>query len=138
MESISDVRMRNKKPGKITSDYLKKLAESQKYKAVDSFCGPGGISLGPILTTYGDPDSILPNLAHSYLMILDTAGNIIHEVKLPDRGTNGNGKGAPAAPTAMDLNGDGSMEIILQTFGAGCFVYTAPGFSENLLIWPTA
>ena len=91
-----------------------------------------------ILTTYGDPDSIAPNLAHGYLMILDTAGNIIHDIELPEQGTNGNGKGAPAAPTVMDLNGDGSLEIIVQTFGVGCFVYTVPGSSDNLLLWPTA
>jgi hypothetical protein len=37
----------------------------------------------------------------------------------------------------MDLNGDGSLEIVVQTFGEGCFVYTVPGSAENLLLWPT-
>jgi hypothetical protein len=38
---------------------------------------------------------------------------------------------------AVDLNGDGTLEIVVQTFGAGCFVYTVPGSAENLLPWPT-
>ncbi len=90
-----------------------------------------------ILTTYGDPENIAPGQPHGYLMILDTQGNILHDLMLPEQGTNGNGKGAPAAPTVMDLNGDGNLEIVVQTFGAGCFVYTVPGSAENMLLWPT-
>ncbi|MCK7511965.1 MAG: hypothetical protein MZV70_53240 [Desulfobacterales bacterium] len=37
----------------------------------------------------------------------------------------------------MDLNGDGTLEIVIQTFGAGCFIYIVPGSAENLLLWPT-
>ncbi len=90
-----------------------------------------------ILTTFGDPDNIAPDQAHGYLMILDCSGQVLHDLELPEQGANGNGKGAPAAPTIMDLNEDGTLEIIVQTFGAGCFVYTVPGSSENLLLWPT-
>ena len=90
-----------------------------------------------ILTTYGDPDNLAPGLAHGYLLILDRNGQVLHDIQLPEQGTNGNGKGAPAAPTVMDLNGDGNLEIIVQTFGAGAFVYTVPGSAENLLLWPT-
>lgn len=90
-----------------------------------------------VLTTYGDPDNLAPGVPHGYLMILDKAGNVLHDVQLPEQGTNGNGKGAPAAPTLMDLNGDGNLEIVVQTFGAGCFVYTVPDSAENLLLWPT-
>ena len=90
-----------------------------------------------IFTTFGDPETIAPGQAQGYLMILDTAGNILYDIELPEQGTNGNGKGAPAAPTVMDLNGDGNLEIAIQTFGAGCFVYTVPGSAENLLLWPT-
>ena len=90
-----------------------------------------------ILTTYGDPEGIAPGEAHGYLMILDRDGNVLYDIELPVQGTNGNGKGAPAAPTVMDLTGDGALEIIVQTFGAGCFIYTVPGSAENLLLWPT-
>jgi hypothetical protein len=70
-------------------------------------------------------------------MILDRSGQVLHDIQLPEQGTNGNGKGAPAAPTLMDLNGDGTLEIVVQTFGAGCFIYSVPGSAENLLLWPT-
>ena len=90
-----------------------------------------------ILTTYGDPDTLAPGLPHGYLMILDTSGTVLWDIQLPEQGTNGNGKGAPAAPTVMDLNGDGTLEIVVQTFGVGCFVYTVPGSAENQLLWPT-
>jgi hypothetical protein len=90
-----------------------------------------------LFTTYGDPDNLAPGQPHGYLMILDREGRILHDKALPVQGTNGNGKGAPAAPTVMDLNGDGNLEIVVQTFGAGCFVYTVPGSSENMLLWPT-
>lgn len=91
-----------------------------------------------IFTTYGDPDNIVPNKAHGYLVILDRNGNMVHDIELPVQGTNENGKGAPAAPTVMDLNGDGNLEIIVQTFGAGLFAYTVPGSAENMLLWPTS
>lgn len=90
-----------------------------------------------ILTTYGPPDSVSP-AAHGYLMVLNYDGQVLHDVQLPEQGTNGNGKGAPAAPTVMDVNGDGSLEILVQTFGAGLFMYTVPGSRENLQLWPTA
>ena len=90
-----------------------------------------------ILTTFGDPDNLAPDQPHGYLMILDNNGTILHDVELPEQGTNGNGKGAPAAPTVMDLNGDGNLEVVVQTFGVGCFIYTIPGSAENLLVWPT-
>ena len=90
-----------------------------------------------VLTTYGDPENIAPGHAHGFLMILDRNGAVLHDIQLPVQGTNGNGKGAPAAPTIMDLDGNGSLEIVAQTFGAGCFVYTVHGSAENLLLWPT-
>ncbi|BHH83092.1 FG-GAP repeat domain-containing protein [Desulforhopalus sp. 52FAK] len=91
-----------------------------------------------IFTTYGDPETIKPGLAHGYLVILDINGNKIHDIQLYEQGTNGNGKGAPAAPTIMDVDENGSLEILVQTFGAGFFIYTVPGSAENLLPWPTA
>ncbi|HBF42097.1 MAG TPA: hypothetical protein DDW42_00420 [Desulfobacteraceae bacterium] len=90
-----------------------------------------------IFTTFGDPDNLAPNQPHGYLMILNKDGQILHDIELPEQGTDGNGKGAPAAPTVMDLNGDGNLEIVVQTFGVGCFVFTVPGSAENLLLWPT-
>ncbi|MBI9088540.1 MAG: VCBS repeat-containing protein [Desulfobacterium sp.] len=90
-----------------------------------------------VFTTYGDPENITPGQSHGYLMILDANGTPLFDMELPQQGTNGNGKGAPAAPTIMDLNQDGNLEIIVQTFGAGMFIYSVPGSAENQLLWPT-
>ena len=38
----------------------------------------------------------------------------------------------------MDVDGNGTLEILVQTFGAGFYIYTVPGSQENMLLWPTA
>jgi hypothetical protein len=38
----------------------------------------------------------------------------------------------------MDTTGDGTLEILVQTFGAGFFIYTVPGSATNQILWPTA
>jgi len=91
-----------------------------------------------VFTTYGDPDNISPGRAHGFLMILDVNGKVLFDLQLPKQGKDGNGKGAPAAPTIMDVDGNGTLEILVQTFGAGLFIYTVPGSAENMLLWPTA
>jgi hypothetical protein len=40
-------------------------------------------------------------------------------------------------PGVADINGDGNLEIIVQTFGVGCFIYSVPSSSENMMLWPT-
>ena len=87
-----------------------------------------------IFTTYGAPgvqDS-------GRLVILGADGRRLHDVALPNPGTNGNGNGAPAAPTVGDLDGDGQLEIFVQTFDHGMDVFTVPGSAVNCLPWPTA
>jgi len=91
-----------------------------------------------IFTTYGAQENITPYTAHGYLMILDNAENVLFDIELYRQGTDGNGKGAPAAPTVMDTDNNGSLEILVQTFGEGLFIYSVPGSAENQLLWPTA
>jgi hypothetical protein len=112
----------------------RKLMYSGEIAAVD-LNNDGSVEL--ILTTYGPPHSV-DSAPHAYLMILDHNGTVLHDLQLPEQGTNGNGKGAPAAPTVMDVDNNGTMEILVQTFGAGLFIYTVPGSRENLQLWPTA
>ena len=87
-----------------------------------------------IFTTYGDP-----NVGDSgYLLILGADGSLLHDIALPDPGYNGNGNGAPAAPTVGDLDGDGQLEIIVQTFDHGLDIFTVPGSGVNCILWETA
>ena len=87
-----------------------------------------------LLTTFGDP-----NVHDSgYLMILDRFGAVLHDVPLPNPGHNGNGNGAPAAPAVYDIDGDGQLEIFVQTFDHAMDVFTVPGSGENCVLWPTA
>jgi len=87
-----------------------------------------------LLTTYGDPD------VHDSgrLIILSAQGAVLHDLPLPGAGHNGNGNGAPAAPTVGDLDGDGTLEILVQTFDHGLDVFTVPGSATNCVLWPTA
>lgn len=88
-----------------------------------------------LLATFGDPD------VHSsgYLMILRASdGAILHDVPLPNPGHNGNGNGAPAAPAVGDLDGDGQLEVFVQTFDHGLDVFTVPGSGTRCVMWPTA
>ena len=87
-----------------------------------------------LLATFGDPD------VHDSgrLMILSAGGAVLHDVLLPDPGHNGNGNGAPAAPAVGDLDGDGQLEVFVQTFDHGMDVFTIPGSAENCLLWATA
>ena len=88
-----------------------------------------------LLATFGDPD------VHSSgnLMILRASdGAILHDVPLPNPGHNGNGNGAPAAPAVGDLDGDGQLEVFVQTFDHGLDVFTIPGSGTGCLMWPTA
>ncbi len=87
-----------------------------------------------LLCTYGDPDTD----DSGYLMVLDAGGGVLHDIALPSPGHNGNGNGAPAAPTVGDLTGDGQLEVFVQTFDHGMDVFTVPGSSANCILWSTA
>jgi hypothetical protein len=87
-----------------------------------------------VFTTFGDPgvdDS-------GRLVILAADGEALHDLALTGAGYNGNGNGAPAAPTIADLDGDGQLEIFVQTFDHGLDIYTVPGSGCDCLLWPTA
>ena len=41
-------------------------------------------------------------------------------------------------PAVGDLDGDGQLEIFVETFDHGMDVYTVPGSELNCLLWSTA
>jgi hypothetical protein len=87
-----------------------------------------------LLSTFGDPETD----DSGRLVILGADGTPLHDVALPNPGFNGNGNGAPAAPTVADLDGDGQLEVFVQTFEHGMDVFTIPGSADNCVLWGTA
>jgi hypothetical protein len=73
-----------------------------------------------------------------HLVILANTGALLHDIELPNQGTDGNGIGIPSSPTIADLDGDGQLEILVQTFDHGIDVFTVPGSGKSCLLWPTA
>jgi hypothetical protein len=71
------------------------------------------------------------------LVVLSAAGKLLHDIRLPRQGTNGNGIGVPAAPSIGDLDRDGRLEIVLTTFDHGLDVFRVPGSAAGCLPWPT-
>ncbi len=86
-----------------------------------------------IFSTWGDKN----HLSAGHLVILDAGGNQLHKIQVPGQAVNGNGIGFPAPPAVGDLDGDGDLEIILQSFDHGLDIYTIPGSGTACLLWPT-
>ncbi len=71
------------------------------------------------------------------LLVLSATGRKLHDVRLRNQGSNGNGIGIPAAPSIADLDGDRRLEIVVTTFDHGIDVYRVPRSRTNRLPWPT-
>jgi hypothetical protein len=71
------------------------------------------------------------------LVVLSNAGAPLFDLPLPNQGTDGNGIGVPAAPTIADLDGDGTLEILVATFDHGVDVFHVPGSGTSCVPWPT-
>jgi hypothetical protein len=71
------------------------------------------------------------------LVILSNTGALLHDLVLPGQRSDGNGIGVAAAPAVADLDGDGTLEIVLLTFDHGLDVFTVPGSAENCVLWGT-
>lgn len=84
-----------------------------------------------LFSTYGAPEE----LDSGNLVILAADGALLFDVPLPNPGENGNGNGAPAAPGVGDLDGDGALEVFVQTFEHGMDVFRIPGSADNCVLW---
>ncbi len=71
------------------------------------------------------------------LVVLDNTGKLLFDIPLPGQSMDGNGVGIPAAPTIADLDGDGALEILVQTFDHGIDVFKVGGSGTSCLLWPT-
>ncbi len=89
----------------------------------------------------GSPEILLgtwgEKVGDGHLVILSSSGRLIHSIELPGQREDGNGIGAAAAPTVADLDGDGTLEILVLTIDHGLDVFHVPGSSDNCLPWPT-
>jgi hypothetical protein len=71
------------------------------------------------------------------LVVLENTGELLFDIPLLNQSSCGNGIGVPAAPTVADLDGDGTLEIVLTTFDHGIDVYTVPGSGTGCVLWGT-
>lgn len=97
-----------------------------------------GLAIGD-LSGDGAPEVVFatysPRADASALFIVGADGALQHRVALP-------GHGAMSVPTLADVNGDGSVEIIVnlkdgEDRARNALVYSVPGSHAGCLLWPT-
>lgn len=71
------------------------------------------------------------------LYILDNMGNQLQAVDLPAGKGSVDWNGALAAPTLADIDGDGNLEVVLNTANSGLVAYTLPGTAGASVLWGT-
>jgi len=71
------------------------------------------------------------------LHILDSMGNVIHEVPLPAAYGSPNWNGTLAAPTLANIDSDPDLEVVLNTAHSGVVAYDLPGTANARIIWGT-
>ncbi|MBI5499359.1 MAG: VCBS repeat-containing protein [Deltaproteobacteria bacterium] len=98
----------------------------------------GGVAIAD-LSGDGSPEIVFnsysPDGGLGNLFVLDARGAERHRIPLP-------GRGAMPVPTLADVEGDGTLEIIVSLKDGEdrvrqVLVYTVPGSSTNCLPWPT-
>ncbi len=98
----------------------------------------GGVVIGD-LSADGVPEVVFasysPDNGKSNLFVLDASGKQLHKIALPTRG-------AMPVPTLADVDGDGTVDIVVSLKDAAdkvesVRVYSVPGSKSNCLLWPT-
>lgn len=78
----------------------------------------GDGKLEVIVSTWTDKNSG----ANGSLVVLDYLGNLLDEIEIPNQYDDSKGNGALASPLVADIDGDGMMEVILNTINSGFMV----------------
>lgn len=98
----------------------------------------GGVVVAD-LSADGSPEIVLatysPDDGGGKLFVLGATGAVLHALPLPKRG-------AMAVPTIADVDGDGSLEIVVslkdaEPGGESVHIYAVPGSKNNCMPWPT-
>jgi hypothetical protein len=98
----------------------------------------GGVVVGD-LSQDGIPEIVFNSYSidqdKGALFVLDAAGHELHTIPLPRRG-------AMPVPTLADVDGNGTVEIVVSLKDAedkveSVLVYTVAGSSTDCLLWPT-
>ena len=98
----------------------------------------GGVVVGD-LSGDGIPEIVFNSYSidqnKGALFVIDAGGNPLHQIALPRRG-------AMPVPTLADVDGDGTVEIVVSLKDAedkveSVDVFTVPGSSTNCLLWST-
>ena len=73
------------------------------------------------------------------LHVVDAQGNKLYEIELPASFGGGDWNGALATPTLADIDGDGELEVLLNTAHAGIVAYDLPGaaVARSRVLWGT-
>lgn len=98
----------------------------------------GGVVIAD-LSADGSPEIVFntysPDADKGALVILDAGGNELHRLRLPDRG-------AMPVPTIADVDGDGTLEIVVSLKDGvdrerQVLVYSVASSKTNCMPWPT-
>jgi hypothetical protein len=72
----------------------------------------------------------------AYLYVLDDLGRVLRKTELP-HSANADFSGALASPTLADVDGDGSLDVVLNTVDTGVVVFSLPGAATDRVLWGT-
>ncbi len=71
------------------------------------------------------------------LHIVDSLGNMLHEISLPAPPGSSDWSGGMAAPTLAELDGDADLELLINTAAGGVLAYDLPGSDNAHVLWKT-
>jgi len=86
-----------------------------------------------IFTSWGEKAPVSIGQVH----ILDSAGNPLQAVTLPDSFSAGSWNGGLGAPTIANIDADADYELVCGTSHSGVVAYDLPGSSGARILWGT-